>query len=140
MIGTEVVKLEIPCSTEFVTVPRRTIEGIASRLSLTPEEIEDLKLAVGEACSNAVKFSGPNKPNVHVLYRIQGDRLEIEVKNSGSSFDGCEGRVNDRPIDPLTEGGLGLYLIEQIMDEISIKSNCGETTITMVKQINRCPE
>jgi len=136
VVKPDIIELEIPCSAEFIAIPRKAIEAIASCLALTDEQVEDLKLAVGEACTNAIKFSEPGKSVVHVLYRIERDRLEIEVRNTGTRFTG-----NEDPCKPaaesLTEGGLGLYLIDQVMDELKIICDGGETTVKMVKQLKK---
>lgn len=137
MVNSKEVKIEIPSSAEFVTVARKAVEAIASRIPLSAEQIDSLKLAVGEACSNAVKFSGPGQPPVHVLYRLEPDRLEIEVRNTGKPFDPetyCPAKPS---ADRLPDGGLGLYLIDQVMDELDVSSKSGETILRMVKRFKR---
>lgn len=57
MPDSEVVRLEIPSSPKYVAVARKALEAIAVNIPLTEQQIEDLKLAVGEACANAVKYS-----------------------------------------------------------------------------------
>ena len=52
----EVVELEIPSAPEYVSVVRNAVEGIARRMEFSAGEIDDLKVAVGEACTNAVKY------------------------------------------------------------------------------------
>lgn len=134
MAESQIVKLEIPRSTLFVSIARKTVEEIASRMALTDEQTQDLKLAVGEACTNAVKFSIADSPAVHISYRIAPDMLEIEVRNKGNSF--CPPEVCDvRPsIEKMAEGGLGIFLIRRLMDDLHIESKSGETTVTMVKR------
>ena len=127
------VRLEIPNSAQYVTVARKAVEGIGSRMSLTEEQVQDLKLVVGEACTNAVKFSPCNSPVVYINYRVSPDTLEIEIRNSGDGF--CTQNVpNMPPIESLPEGGMGIYVIRQIMDEVDIKSEYGETTVRMLKR------
>ena len=138
MIYNEVIELEFPCSSEFVSVPRKAIEGLAKRLGLSFQDTQDLKLAIGEACTNAIKFSDESKPSVRVFYRVTDGRLEIEVHNKGKAFDKsyCQ-----NPVDrgELPEGGLGLYLINNVMDELNIECSCGENCVTMVKQLKQQP-
>lgn len=137
MADAKIVKLEIPSSAQFVNVARKTVEGIAVSMALTDEQAEDLKLAVGEACANAVKFSDPSKPAVEILYRITQDRLEIEVRNKGKAFDPEKVQQKEQLPEQLPVGGLGLFLIDKVMDELNISSKCGETTLKMVKQLKR---
>lgn len=137
MADAKIVKLEIPSSAQFVNVARKTVEGIAASMALTDEQTEDLKLAVGEACANAVKFSDPSKPAVEILYRITQDRLEVEVRNKGKAFDPKKVQQKEQSPEQLPVGGLGLFLIDKVMDELNISSKCGETTLKMVKQLKR---
>jgi len=44
-----------PISAAYVTVARQTVEGVAKRMPFARTEVEDVKLAVGEACNNAIK-------------------------------------------------------------------------------------
>lgn len=132
----EVVKLEIPGSAAFVAVARKAVEGIASHMPLNNQQIEDLKLAVGEACTNAVKFCIPIETPIKVLFRIETDRLEIEVRNKGNSFH-YNSKCPPKPsVKKLPDGGLGLYLIDQVMDELNISLDCDETVVKMVKRFS----
>jgi len=135
MADAKIVKLEIPSSAQFVNVARKTVEGIAASMGLTDEQTEDLKLAVGEACANAVKFSDPSKPAVEILYRITQDSLEVEVRNKGKAFDPKKVQQKEQSPEQLPVGGLGLFLIDKVMDELNISSKRGETTLKMVKQL-----
>ncbi len=58
MVG-EVVELEIPARAEFVALARLVVSAIAaSDSTLADERIDDLKLAVSEACTNAIEAHG----------------------------------------------------------------------------------
>lgn len=51
------IEVKIPAKPEFVGVIRLTLSGIASRMGFAYEEIEDLKIATSEACTNAVQHA-----------------------------------------------------------------------------------
>ena len=131
MEGARIVKLEIPNSPEYVSIARKTFEAIASVAGLPQREIEDLELAVGEACTNAVKYGDPGDQTVQVVYRIWENSVEIEVCNKGKAFTppSCP-----KPIEELQAGGLGLFLIDHLVDKMSIDCQSGETRLRMVKQ------
>lgn len=135
MANIETIKLEIPSSTRYIIIARKAAEEIAARAALTTEQMEDVKLAVGEACTNAVKFSKTDNDKVRITYRVKPDMLEIEVENAGKEFL-CDGKIPQRP-DPckLNEGGLGLYIINEIMDNLDICHKSGKTTVTMTKRL-----
>ena len=133
------VEIEIPCLPEFVVVPRRAAEELAERIGFAPSEVDEIKLAVGEACSNAVKYSGPEKCKVRVSMRVRDDRLEISVTNGGSEFV-PDGRSRKSLREEMREGGLGLYLIDKVMDELKIRHDGGENIITMAKKLPYQPK
>ena len=132
MEDARVVRLEIPSAPQFVSVARKTLEAIASVVGLEKQEIQDLELAVGEACTNAVKYGDPGDQAIQIIYRIERSSVEIEVRNKGKAF---TPPTSPKPVEQLQIGGLGLFLIDQVMDRLSIDCQAGETTLKMVKQI-----
>ena len=129
-----IVRLEIPNSPEYVSVARKALQAIVCTLGLPDREAEDLELAVGEACTNAVKYGEPGDQTVQVIYRIHKNSVEIEVCNKGKAFTppNCP-----KSLEELKVGGLGLFLIDQLMDKMSIDCEAGQTKLTMVKQFSR---
>lgn len=139
------VDLKLPAKPEYVGVVRLTISGIANRLGYSYEEIEDIKLAVAEACTNVVNHAygeEVDNPKMIINSAIYKDRLEISVIDQGESVeldDFCEERGPVHPeetINQLKEGGLGLYLIETLMDKVEVKINSGVELI-MTKFLRR---
>lgn len=129
----EVVLLEIPSSPEYVAIARHAVEGIARRMSFTSSQIEDLKLAFGEACTNAVKYGCPcdESPNVEIKCIVLEEGLWVEVRNNIS---GCDHpRVPSHP-DLTREGGLGLYMIRQLVDEVDMAWSPETATVRIFKR------
>src|SRR5881397_221281 len=76
----EVLELEIPARPEFVALVRLVVSSVAStRRVLAEERIDDIKLAVSEACTNAIEAHDAVARDEHVVVRlVEGDdRLEI---------------------------------------------------------------
>jgi len=130
----EVVEMEIPSAPEYVGIVRHAVEGLARRMAFDNGQIEDLKLAVGEACTNAVKHGCPNGNGHNVVIRciVLLDGLQIEVTNSVVS---C--RLPNVPAKPNLdkEGGLGLFLIHQLVDEVDF---VWDTDTAKVRMLKRC--
>ncbi len=134
------VEMKIPAKPEFVGVIRLTLSGIASRMGFSYDEIEDLKIATSEACTNAVQHAYRKNEQGEVIigFGLYQDRLEVMVADSGQSFDFHSARKGIGPYDQnesiefLREGGLGLYLIETLMDEVRIHHKEG-VTVFMTK-------
>lgn len=132
----EVVQLEIPSSPEYVAIVRHAVEGLAKRLQFNNVQIEDLKLAVGEACTNAVKYGCPADDDTHLVEikcTVASDGLVIEIKNNIAE---CKSPNVPREPDISREGGLGLYLMRQLMDEVDLTWDSDVATVRMVKRLN----
>jgi serine/threonine-protein kinase RsbW len=133
------IEMKIPAKPEFVGVIRLTLSGVASRMGFDYDAIEDLKIAASEAITNAVQhaYHGENG-EVVIGFAVHKDRLELMVADSGESFDFHKTRselgpyAQDESVEFLREGGLGLYLIESLMDEVKIQYTKG-VTVMMTK-------
>lgn len=133
--------MKIPCAAEFIAVARLAISGIASRMNFTIEEIEDIKVSLSEACTNAIQHAydnpDPSKDSIELEVTINGDVLEIVIQDSGKGFDIAilgteEQKTRSREKMGL---GLGLTFIKSLMDSTDFKSVQGKgTTIKMSKR------
>lgn len=132
----EIVQLEIPSSPEYVTVVRHAVEGLAKRLQFSNGQIEDLKLAVGEACTNAVKYGCPAEDNTHLVEircTVVSNGLVIEISNNIAE---CKSPTVPNKPDLTREGGLGLYLMRKLMDEVDLTWDSDVATVRMLKRLN----
>ncbi|MDH7481889.1 MAG: ATP-binding protein [Armatimonadota bacterium] len=136
MAPSEFVRLEIPSSPKYLSLIRNLIDLIpTNQISLTEEQKDDIKLAIGEACSNAIKFSrSPNSP-ITIAFEIHPNQIEIEVRNESADFQPETLKIEPPPIEKIHEGGLGLYLIKQVMDNLKICCSNGITTVRMAKKL-----
>ncbi|WP_409296564.1 anti-sigma B factor RsbW [Peribacillus sp. SCS-26] len=134
------IEMKFPAKPEFIGVIRLTLSGIASRMGFAYEDIEDLKIATSEACTNAVQhaYKDNEKGEVKIGFGLYEDRLEVMVADNGHSCDFEEVRKGlgpygaDQNVELLREGGLGLYLIESLMDDVKIHQHEG-VTVFMTK-------
>jgi serine/threonine-protein kinase RsbW len=132
----DVVELRIPCRPEFVGVARLAILGVASRMQLSYDEVEDVRLAVGEACTTAVERAiKANKTNTQITIRSEmaNSQLTIEVRDEVPSK---APELPDRPAAPddIDEQSLGALLMELLVDDIQIEQTPeGGTLVRMTK-------
>lgn len=133
--ASDVVELRIPCKPEFVGIVRLNMLGIASRMQFTYDEVEDLRLAVGEACTIAVDKAEKSEavnPVIDIKCEIEGKKLTINIKDSACFTE--EKQVISEPIDELDKEGLGSLLIELLVDEFKVEQAVeGGTLVTMIK-------
>lgn len=112
----DVVELRIPSKAEWVGVARLAIAGIASRLKFSIEDIEDLKLAVAEACTNCIQHAHDNE-EVRIACEVHPTKITVLVEDHGKGFDGHD--VAPRTLGEPKVGGLGVFLIRSLMDDVS---------------------
>jgi serine/threonine-protein kinase RsbW len=123
--GTRSILLRIPAKAEYITLGRLALTGIAQLREIRDDAMADLKLALTEAVSNSVRhaYGEDGDGHVDITYRLEPDRLRIEVVDDGNGFDPDEAPALDG--EELSEGGLGIAIIRTIADEFEIQSKPG---------------
>ena len=121
----ETIKMEIASNPQYVSVVRLMTSGIANKIGFCLEDIEDIKVAVSEACTNAIKHSLDNRFSVE--YTIFESGLTIQITDSGKGYD--VDAVSKPNLEEPKESGLGLFIIQSLMDEVDIKSDIDHGTI-----------
>jgi serine/threonine-protein kinase RsbW len=129
------VALEIPGRPEYVGVARLAILGVASRMRFSYDEVEDIRLAVGEACTRAIEqLERGGEPGARVRLRclVDANRLTIEVRNP---LTGAGAAAPREPFQPSADGELGGVLIRILMDEVETEelSEEGMQVLRMIK-------
>src|ERR1700738_4123693 len=137
----KILELEIPARAEYIAIARLVVSSIASsRRNLPDDRIDDLKLAVSEACTNAIEAYGPNTAQdgagdrVRILVQDDDEKLEVNVADRGPGFD-----PNDLPTHPPVtdperlnfERGLGIPLIRTLVDDVEFASSAEGTSVRM---------
>ncbi len=129
------LEFEVPGRPEMVAHIRGKVGDFARAMNFTQEQIEDIKLAVGEASANAMRHgSNGNGCKVHIRVEKLSDELVINITDKGCGFDPdkvCPPRKGD-----LAEGGLGIMFMRALMDDVKFHFNCPGTRVEMTKKLN----
>lgn len=134
----EIAFLTIPARPVFVGVARTVVVAAASTVSgIGDERLDDLRIAVSEACTNAVEAHQQVATEEQVVLRclLGDDRLEVQIEDSGPGFnpaavpDRGEARRTD---DLMQERGWGLHLIRSLVDEAIFQSEEAGTAVHLV--------
>ncbi|MGH3086880.1 MAG: ATP-binding protein [Rubrobacteraceae bacterium] len=120
--GTEPLKLRVPSSSEYVLIARLVVAHVGQVAGFGPEEIYDLKLAVTEAATNVIRHAAVDSFDIE--YRALPGAVEVTVTDAGGGFDVKE--RNPSPEDG--QGGFGLSVIRNLVDEMIIDSSAGGGT------------
>ena len=134
----EVVELEIPARPEFVALARLVVSAMASTdADLSDDQVDDLKIAVSEACTNAIEAHDAVATHERVLLRCWSDDrgLQVSIEDRGPGFDPSTLPDHPPPTDPdrlKFERGLGIPLIRALVDELEISSSAAGTEVRLV--------
>lgn len=129
--STSHLDLKIPCRGEFVVIARVQAEAIARRLNLSDSEVDDLVLAIGEICDNAIEH-GASPRGVEIHYYITMEELIVEIIDFGKGFDPTG--KGEAPPELLSERGRGIFITKQLVDNVSIESHVGEGTKVTIRK------
>jgi len=129
----EIVDLRIPCKAEWVALARLSVAAVASRLNFSIDEIEDIKLAVAEACTNAIQHAH-GSPFIEIKCEGLQDGLRISVRDHGRGTH--PEHIRSRELNDERVGGLGVFLIRSLMDDVDydVRPDQG-TLLVMVKRL-----
>ncbi|HEX4677965.1 MAG TPA: ATP-binding protein [Gaiellaceae bacterium] len=134
------IRLTIPAKPEYITLGRLALTGIA-RLRPEPlrqEVLGDLKLALTEACTNSVRHAYAGREGtVEILYELHDDKLVVEVVDEGGGFEPPAEPSSALADEELSEGGLGIAIIEALADEFEIRERPqGGSFLRFVKHLS----
>ena len=111
---------------------RQFVEEVASEAALDLERIFDCKVAVSEACANALEHAGCHPLPLEVSARLQARRLTFVVTDNGPF------RTLSSPREDTRNRGLGMPLMVALMDEVSFaRSPGGGTTVSLSVLLDR---
>jgi serine/threonine-protein kinase RsbW len=128
----DMMKFSVPGKPEYVATIRMAISCLANSFGFDVEAIEDIKVAVSEACTNAVCHRSTDNGEYEVYCELSKDRLTISVVDKAGGYD--PETYTEPCLECPKEGGLGIYIIKALMDEVDIITEMGiGTRIQMVK-------
>ncbi len=124
-------ELEITGQGRKLVAIRKFIDKMAEESGFNEADKFDIKVAVGEACANAIEHGSPRgkRDKVRVSYVFEDDYAIIEIVDEGvfkPRFPSFDSQLNYR--------GRGIPFMLALMDEVEIKERKGGTTVRLVKR------
>jgi serine/threonine-protein kinase RsbW len=85
--SSRVVELKIPSELGYEKIAREAVATVARRLNFSEDRIEDIKTAISEACTNAIRYgSGADaRMKVVVILTADEEKLDILIKDPGAA-------------------------------------------------------
>ena len=126
--------LNLPRDEMSVPVARRIVDTSMRSVGVADECVDDVTLALTEACTNVLKHSGPGD-EYEVRVRLADDVCSIEVADIGRGFDFESLQGGDAPME--AERGRGVQLMKQLVDRVRFASKPQAGSIVhMEKHLN----
>jgi serine/threonine-protein kinase RsbW len=120
--GLDRIELSFPARAEYIAVARLATAGVAGRMEFSFDDIEDLKIAVGEACTAAILAGAPS---LRLVYEIAADRVTIYLTH------------DDTGRKPADQSELGMFLLNCLVDEVRSEADGARHVTCMTKLLHK---
>jgi len=133
------VTLTLPMLPDMEIAASKTATALAEFMEMSSDKIDEVRMAVVEACINSFEHSKADDRKVEIRFVVLGnddpERLQITISDSGVGFvpnDVERPRIEEKLI-AANKRGWGLTIIKGLMDEVEIHSGANGTTVVMSK-------
>ena len=133
------VTLTLPMLPDMEIAASKTATALAEFMEMSSDKIDEVRMAVVEACINSFEHSKAADRKVEIRFVVLGnddpERLQITIRDSGVGFapDTVEQPKIEEKLIAANKRGWGLTIIKGLMDEVEIHSGAEGTTVVMSK-------
>jgi anti-sigma regulatory factor (Ser/Thr protein kinase) len=133
-------KLRVKAVLENVSAAMDFVTQAARAVGCEEQALNQILLGVDEVCANVVDhaYKGMEQGDMEVSWCLEGQDFVVSVRDWGRSFDpnSIEDPDVDAPLEERSLGGLGLFLVRQVMDRAEYSSDPGRgNQWTLVKRL-----
>ena len=123
-----------------VFIPSKFREELGEELNLAPDLVFNLNLVLEEAVSNVILYAYPKEESqeISLVANATENNLVFLLTDSGKEFDPTQAPDADITLSAEERqiGGLGIFLIRQIMNTVEYPRIAGKNVLTLGKQLN----
>lgn len=126
--------LEFSSRAENVAFARVAVAAFVAHLKFTLSDLEEIKVAISEAVSNAIVHGYGQNPDqtVRVVVIVTGDDMEVQVVDRGRGIEDVKKAMEPAFTTDPERMGLGFAFMRSFMDQLDVKSAPGQgTTVKM---------
>lgn len=133
--------ITIPAISEDPTPVNEFVEAELSQHDCSPKAINQIEIAIEEIFVNVVRYAGLTKDeDIEIRCEVLSDPLRVVLTflDGGIPFDPLAKEDPDLSPEGLIEreGGLGIFMVKQMMDEVSYSYEDGKNTLTILKHLS----
>jgi len=108
--------ITVPSDPKYLSVIRSVTVTMGGLSNMTDSVIEDVKLAVDEACANVIKhaYRGDTRQKIVVKFKLRKKGFEVIIEDSG--IKARPELIAGRDLEEVRPGGLGIHFIKRTFD------------------------
>lgn len=131
VVDLDEIELKVKSNPRYLAVIRALAVFAAEQVGFDSQNVEDLKLAVDEACANVIRhaYKGETDNDIRIKFMSRDGWFHVIVEDSGvKATPGC---LRERSLDELCVGGLGLHFMKKAFQVIKFddKNTAGNRLI-----------
>ncbi|MDE0458571.1 MAG: ATP-binding protein [Chromatiales bacterium] len=133
-----VLELSLANDLREISIAAARIDAICVQNGLLPEIALDINLTVDELLTNTITYGYDDDGEhlIELLFRFDGDEAMVQITDDGEPFDPLQVPDPDRaaPLESRAKGGLGVFLVRNVMDRVEYRRGDGCNIITLTKR------
>jgi serine/threonine-protein kinase RsbW len=142
MAGTQhsrILELDYPAEPRIVHDLRELFEVFVQTCNISRDDVEAIKVALSEACSNAVCHGSPvgGRNRIRVRCEVDEEQMAVEVRDEGRGFQLPQ--IALPHFEEWKPSGRGLFLMYALMDEVAFEPTSSGTHVRLVKYLRERP-
>lgn len=130
--------LKIPGIYKNLAIISDFVVDYATRLGFQERGVQAVQMAVDEACTNIIEhaYGGEGKGDIELLCQQHQQGIKVVIKDTGNPFnpDSVNPPDLEAPLEERDIGGLGLFLMRKLMDDVHFSFESGGNTLVMIKK------
>lgn len=130
------VELTIESHPSQIASVRRALEAFAQTCLMDEDACNEIGLCVNEALANVIRhaYQGEAGKPIVVVVECLGHGMQITIRDWGN---GHTPQMPEAPRDPMHVGGVGMYCLNQLMDQVRFDAQPDGMVLTMMRRCDR---
>lgn len=138
------IRLAIDSELGNTALVSRAIARLASVAGFGDKDCSQIALCIAEAVNNSIRhaYHGVEGHDVEAVFRLEADRIVLSVIDTGTpmrELPKASLEFDPEELSSVPEGGMGLFIIQSVMDDMNYGSEGGCNTLTMTKFLRDRP-
>jgi len=131
--GSVLVNVELTGNPRELSLVRRILQAGAASVPVPPDLLNDVKLAVTEACTNVIKHSYKydSQKKFTLSLQVSPKLMVVKLAYEDKEFD--PDKIPPPDFSKVQEGGFGVFIIRKVMDDVVYSTHSGSVVLRMVK-------